>query len=179
MQWILEKCCYNIQDLSGNNNRRPLNADLCLLIVYTAFSLFNAILVWIPQPILNKWGIMSGGTPPTLIIIIINFIVLVRLNISLYIKAKGNMEAELQKLYIQRQVITELSINTWRIRMWIVSVGYFMDLIVGIVCIIYGAQTYSSLSVIVIISIIETFLNNLIDNYEIRYMAVPKVYKRV
>jgi len=179
MQWLLERCCYSIQDLSGKNNRRSLNVDLCLLIIYTVLSFFNAALVWVPQAVLNKFKIMSSGSPPTLIVIIINFIVLFRLNISLYIKAKNNMEAELHKLRVQRQVVTELSINTWRIRMWIVVIGYIIDLVVGILCIIYGAQIYSSLSMIVIISIIETFFNNLLDNYEMRYMAVPKVYKRV
>lgn len=177
MQYILKKLSYEIINTSGNNNKYACIVDWILLIIYSSISLFNAIKIWLPNNVIIFFN-LSTGNIPSLAIIVINIIVLIRINLSLYIKSKNNMKKELQKMKDTRKVASLINISTWDKRMQIVVWGYIIDAVVALFNIFYGTTVSGSLSVIVIIAIIETFINNTIDNLEIRYEAIPIIYKK-
>lgn len=176
MQWILKRFCYDIKDYSGNNHKKALRADMLFSVIYTVVSLFNAVKAWIPDVILSKYGFSTGDTDLTWIIIGINLIILFRLNIDLYIRFQDNIKNALDKIKAQNQVANELMIKAWEIKKTILIIGYVIDALIIMLCQIYGQILYNSLSIVIIVSVLETFFYDLLNNYEVRYRAVARIY---
>ena len=114
MRKLLKKFSYDIVDKDGNNNKKANNLDLILLVVYTGISLFNAL-----KPLINN-------TSTSLLVCLINIIILIRMNISIYIKNKECIKSETEKLANTGKVIKELFVYTGNVRMNIITYGYLI-----------------------------------------------------
>lgn len=178
MQWILQKFDYDIKNPKGDCNRWPCIVDIIFLILYTIISIFNTIIPILPEKAILFLGKIPS-TLPTFSIIVINIIILFRINLCLYIKNKDNLKRELERLRRERIVATKIIINTWRNRFVFLMVGYVADALITLYYIFYGSSVAESLVLITVIAVIETLINDFVDNLEIMYEAVPNVYRKV
>lgn len=183
MQWVLKILCYEIGNNKGDNYRKECSMDMLLMIAYAFVSLWNAVKGFLPAFILTKIGIPVGSNPtgstPSMSVVIINIFVLIRLNIGFYIKLKEGIKIKMKELSQERVIVNDLMIGTWIIRMAIIVVGYIIDTVILVYCCVYNSQVATSLAWVIVVTIIETLFNNIIDNLVIRYEAVPKVYKSI
>lgn len=177
---ILQILDYDIRNNKGDNNKWPCVADMFLLCIYTALSLFNLFIPLLPQKVLLFLGIPPSIPPSfSIIIIIINVIILIRVNLRLYIRKKDNIKSELKRLESERIVAKEITVNTWKNRFIFLIVGYVADFLITLYCIFYGSTVGESFIWIAVIAIVETLINDFVDNMEIMYEAVPNVYRKV
>lgn len=176
MRWILKKFCYKNINETENISKFSYYVDIILLIIYIGVSLFNAIIIFIPQSIKVYLNISQMGSVPSTSVIFINIIVLLRINVKLCIKRAKNINNELTKLRESGMVVTVLNIPTWEKRKSILGIGYIVDAIIVLFNLFYGTVVINSFSWIVIISLIETFIDNFIEDAAARYEAVPEVY---
>lgn len=175
MRWILEKCSYDIKCPNGDNNKMNCNFDLVALLAYSVLSICNVINL--PDSILQIVGISSSGGIPSIITIILNLIVILKLGIGLKIKRLDNKRKATKEYNAPGDVATELIINAWNVRKWILWCGYMIDGVTGVMYFFHRQSDF--LVIIVWVTVVETFINGLIENCVIRYEAVPKVFARV
>ncbi len=172
-RWILTKLSLKIENTAGTKHKRSYLSDLVFLIVYTAISLYNALALMFSQLILTD----GKGTSPSLLVIYLNVIVIVRLNIDIYIKKKENVNVTLDRLPAVK-FVQEIDIKTWRYRLEILCVGYGIILMVIVYYFCYGEVVSGSLAIAGIVAVIETFINSFLDNLAARYEADPEVFMK-
>lgn len=172
-KWILAKFSYEVKNTIGNKHKWSYIFDFVLLIFYTSVSLYNAFVILFPSKVL----VNNSGGVPSFSVLVLNFIILLRLNISIHIKKEENVNAALKKW--NYSIIKEVDIKTWFSRLAIIYVGYIVDVIITIYYFAYGQVVSDSLAVIGIVAIIETFINSFLDNLIARYEAVPDVFIKV
>lgn len=173
-KWILTKFSYEIKNLAGSKHKWSYKADLAFLLIYTVISLYNALTMLFPNTTLSN----IQGTSPSLFMVILNIIVLVRLNISIYIKKKESINSTINDL-LNKGVVKKIDIKAWQSRLGIIYIGYVIDIVISIYYFFYGKVVSESLAVIGIIAILETFLNSFLDNVTARYEAVPEVFMKI
>lgn len=173
-KWILTRFSYEVCNQVGNKHKWSYISDLMFLFIYSGFSLYNALIMVFPTSTLTN----SNGVSPSGITIILNIIILVRLNISIYIKKKESINITEEKL-LKQGIVKKLDMKAWQYRLWIIYIGYVIAVIISIYYLCYGSVVSTSLGVIGIVAIIETFLNSFLDNLTARYEAVPEVYIKI
>lgn len=176
MRWLLEKYNYKIGNEEGKNNRFANIIDCIFCVVYAVISLFNAFMGINTMAIFdtnNQGDIMS--TIRTVLLIVINIIVLLRLNIKLYIKGKETAESALKEFCDADTGlnIPDININTWNKRIQFIKYVYVIDAVIIIMNFIYKSTIETSLSTIVFLPILVTLFNNIIDIAENMYQATP------
>ncbi|MCI8798546.1 hypothetical protein NSB25_13830 [Acetatifactor muris] len=173
-KWILTKFSYEVKNTAGNKHKWSYKSDLVFLYIYTGCSLYNAVMMLFPNAALAN----SPGASPSLLVVILNIIVLVRLNISIYIKKKESINATVNTL-LNKGVIKKIDIKAWQSRLGIIYIGYAIDIVISVYYFFYGQAVSESLAVIGIIAIMETFINSFLDNLVARYEAIPEVFMKI
>lgn len=190
MRWLLQLYKYEVNDLAEKRNKRINNLDCILCIMYAVLSLVNA--VWgasalrlffkiedISNPMLIIPMIFSEENFPaikTILLLIINIIILFRLNIKLYIRRnEAKEQALLEILSYNYKEVNEVITKTWDMRIQLIKYVYLMDIVVILMNMYYKTSIETSLSLIVIIPIIVTLLNNLTDIAENKFSAKANI----
>lgn len=124
---ILEKFSYEAKNTLGNKHELSYKSDSAVLAAYTVISLYNALTMIFPVLAISG----STGGAPSWITIILNVVVLIRLNIGTYIKKKeceDNASDELRG----KGIVNKIDIKTWQIRLGIIIAGYIIDILIAI-----------------------------------------------
>lgn len=170
-KWVLMKFSYDIKNQAGNKNKWSYISDLTFLLIYSAISLYNALIMMFQNLALTS----SSAASPSGITIFLNIIILVRLNISIYIKKKESIYIT-EKELLKHGIVKKIDIKAWQRRLGIIYIGYVIVIVIAMFYLFYGSVVSKSLGFIGIIAIIETFINSFLDNLTARYEAVPEVY---
>lgn len=173
-KWILTRLSYEVKNQVGDKHKWTYLSDLFVLIVYSGLSLYNALAMIFPNLILTT----DYNSSPSKIAIILNIFILIRLNISIYIKKKENISVTEDKLS-KDEIIKKIEIKVWQYRLGIVYAGYIMAAVISLFYICYGEIVSKSLGFIGIIVIVETFINSFLDNLTARYEAIPEIYTKI
>lgn len=117
----------------------------------------------------------------TLLLMVVNIIVLLRINISLYIQG-SLMECEIKMELSQKQkpIIDKIKIAAIDKRISLIKNCYYIDGTIYVLNLIFrGNKIGPSLCIIVFLSIVMTLFNNIIDISKTKYMAKERVFFEV
>ena len=174
MQKILLWFGYDIYDVNATKNKKINNLDYVLCIIYAFISLINAI-----------WGMdslslvklnndaefrITQDSLKALFLMIINGIILVRMNLKLYIECKDKEFMASNKLNERQRQCAIIKIKAIDKRMQLIYYCYIIDLIILIMNTMYSGIN-SSLATLIFIPIIITLVNNFIDIAKNKYNA--------
>lgn len=180
MRKILKYAGYKLEECGDVKNRKTNNVDCFLCIVYAIISLVNAVMgmnslklvVW------NATGQakMNINSIKTILLILVNAIVLIRLNIKLYVEGKDKeLDIEKEMDEGQKDLLT-IKIETLDKRIQMIYHCYVVDLVIFIINVCFlknGIE--SSISILIILPIVITLYNNLIDIGKRKYNVGEKV----
>ena len=180
MRKILRWLGYEIPDHKVKKNKIINNADYVLCIVYAIISFINA--VW-GMDSLNLGQINSNGgfditkdTLKTIFLMIINCIILIRMNIRLYIECKDKELSASKGLNEQQQQCTTIRIKALDHRIHFIFYCYLIDLLILLMNIIFIPNNIrSSLAILIFVPILVTLGNNFIDIAKNKYNAEEKI----
>ena len=81
----------------------------------------------------------------------------------------------MKKYAEQRKTIEDINIVAWNMRIGIIYIGYTIEVLVGLFNLSFP-EVENSLSVVILVSVVCTFINNFLENTIVRYEATPRVY---
>lgn len=172
-RWILTMFSYEIKNTLENKSKLPYVFELMVLGVYTVISLYNALAMLFQIPMLS--GNKAGS--PSVISVLLNIIVLMKLHISIHIKKTKNIERAMEGM-VGEGIVNEIEIKTWQKRSGLVCSGYIIDIVILGFFMVYGQTVSESLAAIGIVAVMETFIDGLLNNLTARYEVDPKVFVR-
>lgn len=181
MQWLLKKYNYRVNNKQGNTNELFNIIDCILCLIYAVISIINAINGIDSMQLYSNNNSASSNAytttiMETILLLIINIVILLRLNIKLYLKSRNDKEKALGELVNSKyKKVTSIVIKTWDKRIQLIKYVYLADFIIIVMNIYYKSSIETSLSLIVILPIIVTLLNNLIDIAENKFCAEAEV----
>lgn len=180
MHKILIWLGYEIPDVKVKKNRGINNFDYFLCVVYAVISLINAV-----------WGInnLSLGTLKgngkfgitvdalrTIFLMVVNGIVLVRMNIKLYIECKEKESLASSGLDEQQKQCATVKIRAIDKRIQFIFYCYVVDILVLLMNIFFIHNGIAnSLAAWIVIPIFVTLGNNFVDIAKNKYAAEEKI----
>ncbi len=177
MRYVLQRYYkYNITNPYEISNKIPNNIDYVLCVIYMCISLFNAISGIGTMHLFTETEVIDFSVVKTLLLIIVNMVVLFRLNLRLYIKRNQAKEKALKAIfYDDINNVTKILTDPLDKRIQLIKYVYLIDFVIIVMNICYKSTIETSLSTIVILPIVITFWNNIIDIAEHKYSAEAKV----
>jgi len=179
MRKILEHMGYETRGRGGVRNKKLNNMDCFFCIAYMASSLVNALMGVGALNLIKKVDEhleLSEDLPKTLLLICVNAIILFRLNIRLYIECKDKEMEIAENIGASKKNIVNIKIKALDTRLSYLKYGYVIVGLIFLINIIFiknGIE--SSLSVVIIIPILLTFYNNMIDIGKNKYDLKEKI----
>ncbi len=179
MRKILEHMGYETRGSGEARNKKLNNADCIFCIFYMVSSLANALMGAGALNLIktvDEHVEVSDDLPRTLLLISVNAIILFRLNIRLYIECKDKEMEIAGNLDESKKDIVTIKIKALDKRLSYLKYGYVIVGLIFLINIIFiknGIE--SSLSVVIIIPILLTFYNNMIDIGKNKYDLKEKI----
>lgn len=180
MHKILIWLGYEISDTKVKKNKGANNFDYFLCVVYAVISLINA--VWgindLSLGMFNKDGKfhITIEALRTISLMIINGIVLVRMNIKLYIECKKKEDLASEELDMQQKQCATVKIRAIDKRMQFIFYCYVVDALILLMNIFFIHNGIgNSLATWIIIPILMTLGNDFIDIAKNKYGAEEKI----
>ncbi len=186
---ILKKIAYIVKDEEGKNNKIANNFDYALVHIYAIISMFNAITsigttkLFVTTSEIDKLqgfqAVWDEYLPviKTILLLIVNAIILVRLNIKLYIKEQNIEKEAIMNVLFEKSVdVVKVVVIPLRRRMQLIKYVYVIDIVIILMNVYYKSSIETSLSLIVILPIFVTWVNNLIEIAENKFSAEPIVH---
>lgn len=188
MKRILRFFKYKIHDETGNVNKKANDWDYFLCWLYAIISLYNAISGIGTMKLFAEFDLSRGiegivaspnfnSVVKTILLLVINLIILIRLNIKCYIKKCESKENALMNYNNDDSIrgVLEIITQTWDRRIQLLKYIYLMDVVIIVMNFYFRASVETSLAWLVILPIFVTLLNNLLDIAENKYSAEPGV----
>lgn len=172
MKWILKKFGYEIDD-SNKKNRLYNNLDYIFAFIYFSISVYNARVCVYTITFFDKDGNIILDSITTLLLVVINIVILIRLYIKLTIQLKDKknyIKANLSK----KERYDKIVIDPLEKRILIVIFVSVCCLIIIFFIWRYGNMVVDSASLIAIICAGLTLFNDLIDIAINKYTAKIK-----
>lgn len=170
---------YTINDSLRAHNKTHNIIDYCLCWMYAVISMANAIL-GIKELNMNVYEINNGKINinlqgiETILLLIVNFIILFRLNIKLAILRK-DLEQQIRIEEIAESNIIKINIHAIDKRIKYIHYSYIVECVIFIMNIIYKKEIETSLAVLVILPIFLTLYNDITDVEKNRCDAKEKI----
>lgn len=179
MHKILKHIGYEVCDKSEAHNKKLNHIDYFFCLVYMVISLINALMgvgALKLVEVVDEHFTLNNASMKTFLLILINAVVLIRLNIRLYIECKDKELKAQNELEDSQKDCVKIRIKALDKRLAFLRYCYYADIIIFLINIIFVKNGIeSSLSVIIILPIILTFCNNMIDIAKNKYFADEKI----
>lgn len=172
MKTILKLLVYEFDD-SSMSNRRYNNADYFFALIYLLISMFNAYHCAYDIRLFDENGAIEMESISTILIIVLNFVILIRMYIKLqiqYIEEGKHAEVDLKKDERYDKIIIE----SLELRLSQIKYVWLICLVVAVFICFFGNVVVRAVSAIAVICALLTFFNDIVDIAVNKYSAQLK-----